>query len=54
MFAHNNFEFAADPDVAPAEEIAQFGSFKRDPIDVQGAGEHLEDALQLMEEVGWD
>ena len=28
--------------------------FKRDPIDVQGAGEHLEDALLLMEEVGWD
>ncbi|MBN1530725.1 MAG: extracellular solute-binding protein [Thermoleophilaceae bacterium] len=54
LFAHNNFEFAADPDVRPAEEIAQFGTFKRDPIDVQGAGEHLEDALQLMEEVGWD
>ncbi len=54
VFAHNNFEFAADPDVAPAEEIAQFGTFKRDPIDVQGAGENLENALQLMEEVGWD
>ena len=54
VFAHNNFEFAADPNVAPAEEIAQFGTFKRDPIDVRGAGEHLEDALQLMEEVGWD
>jgi iron(III) transport system substrate-binding protein len=54
VFAHNNFEFAADPNVAPAEEIAQFGTFKRDPIDVKGAGEHLEDALLLMEEVGWD
>jgi iron(III) transport system substrate-binding protein len=54
VFAHNNFEFAADPDVAPAEEIARFGTFRRDPIDVQGAGENLEDALQLMEEVGWD
>jgi iron(III) transport system substrate-binding protein len=54
VFAHNNFEFAADPDVAPAREIARFGSFKRDAIDVEGAGRHLEDALQLMEEVGWD
>ena len=54
LFARNNFEFAADPDVKAAEEIAQFGTFKRDPIDVQGAGEHLEDALQLMQEVGWD
>ena len=54
LFARNNFEFAADPDVKAAQEIAQFGTFKRDPIDVQGAGEHLEDALQLMQEVGWD
>ncbi len=54
VFAHNNFEFAADADVAPAKEIARFGSFKRDPIDVKGAGEHLDDALQLMQKVGWD
>ncbi len=54
LFAHNNFEFAADADVPAAREIAQFGSFKRDPIDVKGAGEHLDDALQLMQKVGWD
>ena len=54
VFAHNNYEFAATPGVPPSKEIAQFGSFKRDPIDVRGAGEHLEEALQLMEEVGWD
>jgi iron(III) transport system substrate-binding protein len=28
--------------------------FKRDPIDVDGAGERLDDALRLMDEVGWD
>jgi iron(III) transport system substrate-binding protein len=28
--------------------------FKRDPIDVEGAGERLDDALRLMDEVGWD
>jgi iron(III) transport system substrate-binding protein len=27
--------------------------FKRDPIDVAGAGEHLDEALGLMNEVGW-
>ena len=31
VFAHNNFEFAADPDVAPAEEIAQFGTLQARP-----------------------
>jgi iron(III) transport system substrate-binding protein len=28
--------------------------FERDPIDVEGAGERLDDALRLMDEVGWD
>ena len=37
-----------------AAEIAQFGDFKRDPIDVDGAGAQLDDALRLMDEVGWD
>jgi iron(III) transport system substrate-binding protein len=54
VFAHNNFEFAVDPKVKPAPQIARFGSFKRDPIDVAGAGEHLTDAVRLMNEVGWN
>jgi iron(III) transport system substrate-binding protein len=54
VFAHNNFEFAVDPAVKPAPQIARFGTFKRDPIDVAGAGEHLTDAVQLMNEVGWN
>ncbi len=34
----NNKEFAvATPECPPAPEIAQFGSFKRDPIDVARA-----------------
>ena len=28
--------------------------FKRDPIDVAAAGARLDDALNLMDEVGWD
>src|SRR4051812_32058413 len=53
VFAHNNKEFAVDPQVAAAKEIARFGRFKRDPIDVARAGEHLGDAVKLMSEVGW-
>jgi iron(III) transport system substrate-binding protein len=43
IFVENNHEFPVrgGPD------------FKRDPIDVAGAGEHLDDALRLMNEVGW-
>jgi iron(III) transport system substrate-binding protein len=43
-----------DPAIAPTPQIARFGSFKRDPIDVAGAGRHLSDAVRLMNEVGWN
>ena len=54
MFAQNNHEFPAVEGAQPSKEIAQFGTFKRDPIDVDGAGERLDEALKLMDEVGWD
>jgi iron(III) transport system substrate-binding protein len=53
VFARNNHEFGVDPDVEPTSEIAEFGRFKRDPIDVAGAGRHLDDAVRLMNQVGW-
>jgi iron(III) transport system substrate-binding protein len=53
VFAQNNDEFPVDPDVQPAAEVARWGSFKRDPIDVAGAGERLDDAVELMSAVGW-
>ena len=54
VFAQNNHEFPVVEGARPSPEIAQFGDFKRDPIDVEGAGEQLEEALNLMDEVGWD
>jgi iron(III) transport system substrate-binding protein len=54
VFARSNYEFPALEGAAPPQEIAQFGTFKRDPIDVDRAGPRLDEALQLMDEVGWD
>src|SRR5215218_1221117 len=54
VFAQNNHEFPVVEGARPSPEIAQFGNFKRDPIDVDGAGAHLTEALNLMDEVGWD
>lgn len=48
-----NGEMAANPDVPPAEHIADWAEVKTDPIDVTRAGEHLDDAVALMQEVGW-
>ena len=44
VFSENNHEFPV------TEEL----DFEADPIDVEQAGERLDDALNLMDEVGWD
>ena len=54
VFAQNNHEFPVVKGAQPSPQIAQFGDFKRDMIDVAGAGAHLTEALNLMDEVGWD
>ncbi|MBA2629439.1 MAG: ABC transporter substrate-binding protein [Thermoleophilaceae bacterium] len=54
VLADNNYEFGVAAGVEPAEVLSRFGSFERDPIDVEGAGRNLDDALRLMDEVGWD
>jgi iron(III) transport system substrate-binding protein len=53
VFAQNNHEFPVVEGARPSPEISQLGDFKRDPIDVDGAGAHLKEALNLMDEVGW-
>jgi iron(III) transport system substrate-binding protein len=54
IFAASNHEYPAVKGVQPDPVMAQFGTFKRDMIDVAAADPHLDDALQLMDEVGWD
>jgi iron(III) transport system substrate-binding protein len=44
VFSENNHEFAVDGGV----------DFETDPIDVERAGARLDEALTLMDEVGWD
>jgi iron(III) transport system substrate-binding protein len=54
VFVRNNHEYAAVSGVKPDPVMARFGTFKRDMIDVAGAGPRLAEALKLMDEVGWD
>ena len=49
-----NSEFAANPDVPPAEHIRDWAGVKTDPIDVAEAGRSLEAAVAMMQRVGWD
>jgi iron(III) transport system substrate-binding protein len=48
-----NSEFAANPDVAPAEHLRDWADVETDPIDVERAGPALEQAVALMQRVGW-
>jgi len=54
LFARNNHEYPAVSGVKPDPVMARFGTFKRDMIDVAGAGPRLAEALKLMDDVGWD
>ncbi len=47
-------ELAANPEVPPPSHIAEWAAVKQDPIAVNEAGPLLEDAVQLMLDVGWD
>jgi iron(III) transport system substrate-binding protein len=49
-----NGEFAANPDVPPADFISDWADVKQDPIAVEEAGPLLEDAVALMLSVGWN
>lgn len=46
-------EFAANPAVPPAEHIREWADVKVDPIAVEEAGPLLDEAVMLMQEVGW-
>jgi iron(III) transport system substrate-binding protein len=54
VFAQNNHEYPVVKGARPSKQIEQFGTFKRDRIDVDRAGPRLDDALKLMDQVGWD
>lgn len=47
-------EFAANPDAPAPEHLAAWGEVNDDPIAVREAGPLLDEAVQLMLEVGWE
>jgi iron(III) transport system substrate-binding protein len=49
-----NGEFAANPDVPPAEHLRDWAGVETDPIDIEEAAGSLEAAVALMQRVGWE
>lgn len=53
LFADGNLEYPANPRVKPHPEVAAWGSFKQDLINVAKAGELQSQAIKLMDRVGY-
>lgn len=53
LFADLNMEYPANPDVAPAAEVAAWGSFQKDTRPLIDAGRYQADAVRLMDRAGY-
>ncbi|MEH6563971.1 MAG: extracellular solute-binding protein [Halopseudomonas sp.] len=53
IFADVNQEFPANESVKPSEEVASWGEFKADNINVEVAGRRQAEAIMMMDRVGW-
>ncbi|MCM1981910.1 Fe(3+) ABC transporter substrate-binding protein [Lyngbya confervoides] len=53
VFAQGNDEYPVVADVAPPPELAQYGEFKADSINVNSYGKNSPEAVKLADRVGW-
>jgi iron(III) transport system substrate-binding protein len=53
LFADDNLEYPANPKVKPHPQVAAWGSFKQDLVNVSRAGELQSAAVRLMDRVGY-
>ncbi|MBZ9631189.1 Fe(3+) ABC transporter substrate-binding protein [Salegentibacter sp. LM13S] len=53
IFAHSNFEYPVNEDVAPADLLQEWGEFKEDTLNLSKLGENNKKAVMLFDEAGW-
>lgn len=53
-FVHNNHEFPVNPDVAPNDLVASWGSFDVDQLGASVYGDLNAEAIRLMDEAGYE
>lgn len=49
VFADENMEYAANPQVKPSEQVASWGEFRQDNLNVNAAGQLQATAIKLMD-----
>lgn len=52
-FARLNQEYPANPEVPPSPEVAAWGDFKADMVNVEAAGRLQDEAIKLMDRAGY-
>jgi iron(III) transport system substrate-binding protein len=53
IFAKANHEFPAVPGITVSEQVASFGTFLTDELNVAAYGENSAEALRVMDRAGW-
>ena len=53
LFADHNMEYPANPKIAPHADVARWGKFKQDRINVSRAGQLKKQAVKLMDRAGY-
>jgi|TARA_R100001369_G_scaffold15806_2_gene30651 iron(III) transport system substrate-binding protein len=53
IFAHSNYEYPVNEDVAPATLLQEWGEFKEDTLNLSTLGENNKKAVMLFDEAGW-
>lgn len=53
LFADTNMEYPVNPSVKPNDEVLAWGSFRHCDVDISKSGEFRQEAVSLMERVGY-
>ncbi|KHE67234.1 Fe(3+) ABC transporter substrate-binding protein, partial [Halobacillus sp. BBL2006] len=53
QFAEANYEYPVNPNVEPSELLKSWGEFKEQDINLSELGENNDQAVKIMNEVGW-
>ncbi|MFD1040085.1 Fe(3+) ABC transporter substrate-binding protein [Virgibacillus byunsanensis] len=53
QFAETNYEYPVNPNVEPAELLKSWGEFKEQDINLTKLGDNNEQAIKIMNEIGW-
>jgi iron(III) transport system substrate-binding protein len=52
-YVNNSYEYAANPKVKPSKIVQEWGSFKRDSLDLNMLGIYRQEAIRIFDKTGW-